>query len=61
MQMILNYMRAALAAAAMIALVAAPAAAEGLVERGAVRSFDGTPIVYNLFLPDGASASSQRL
>src|SRR5207245_2845330 len=35
-----------------------PAPAAVTVERGAIRSFDGTEIVYNLFLPDGASAST---
>jgi ABC-2 type transport system ATP-binding protein len=41
---------------ALISCFANPAAAQP-TERGAVRSFDGTPIVYNLFLPADASAT----
>src|SRR5688572_17979752 len=48
---------AALAAAAMLPAVPAAQAAQPPI-RGAITSFDGTQIVYNLFLPDGASASN---
>lgn len=39
------------------ALVVPPAASAAITQRGAIRSFDGTPIVYNLFVPDDASGS----
>ncbi|MHB8510705.1 MAG: CocE/NonD family hydrolase [Actinomycetota bacterium] len=35
-----------------------PASAAVKIERGSILSFDQTKIVYNLFLPDGASATS---
>lgn len=59
----LRHTRIALAALVATALVI-PLAASAVTptftsERGFITSFDGTPIVYNLFLPAGASASHQ--
>jgi ABC-2 type transport system ATP-binding protein len=48
----------ALIAVSAVFFAAASAHAAPTIERGAIRSFDGTPIVYNLFLPDGASAAN---
>jgi ABC-2 type transport system ATP-binding protein len=48
--------RATIGAAATALLLAAGAASAQTIERGAIRSFDGTPIVYNFFLPADASA-----
>ena len=50
-------LRRALLAAAAVLFAARAASAQAPTERGAVRSFDGTPIVYNLFLPADASAA----
>src|SRR3954469_23059068 len=52
--------RALGAVAALVALCAFPAAAGAaqVTDNQVARSFDGTPIVYTLFMPDGASAGS---
>src|SRR6266849_7626684 len=49
--------RAVSVGAALVALAAGLASADVKIERGAIRSFDGTPIVYNLFLPADAGAT----